>query len=266
MIYCERLGNLLWLGLLGVLASCGCNLAMSNGQDLRPVTAADDSNNNTAQALQSLMKLDAGDGLNQQLKHLVLQQLPATYVDDRKWKLTQEIKTLIPRSEPVNVNHGTWRKYELRPVDPENTLAIRLTEMRNEADGRLRFSLECDVNLEVTARQARWGRGVQLYSIRVDASTQATLKLECSLGLKFDFQGAPAIVLDPHVLSSEITWHELRIHRISKVGGEIAQQATRATEKWLNEHASENHEKIVTAINTQLHKKPEKLRVALGKQ
>lgn len=217
----------------------------------------------TAQALNQLMALDAGDGLNQQLRQLVLQHLPAHYIDDRKWNRREEISTLIPRREPLIMNHGTWQKYELWPVDPTNTLAIRLTDVRNLASGVIAFNLACDLTVDLTARQAKWQRGVQLYSLHADVTTRLTLALDCRLGVKFDLQSAPTLILAPHVESAQITLHEFRIHRISKVGGEVAQQATRMARKWWDEHTVEQQDKLATTINKQIQKKPEKLRIAL---
>lgn len=217
------------------------------------------------------MAMDAGDGLNQQLRKLALQHLPAHYVDDRKWDRTEEIKTLIPRSEPLIMKHGTWSKYELRPVDPENTLAIRLTNVRNLDDGRLAFHLACDLTVDLEARQAKWQRGVQLYSVQADVTTRVTVALECRLGLKFDFSKSstqlqsPAIVMSPVVESSQLTIHEFRVHRVSKIGGEIAQQITRHARKWLEDHSSEHEAKLTESLNKQLQKKPEKLRIPLVK-
>lgn len=230
-----------------------------------PVTEATSASSETSQALQSLMALDAGDGLNQQLRKLALQHLPEVYVDDRKWNRSETIKTFIPRSEPLVMKHGTWSKYELRPVDPANTFAIRLTNVRNLDDGRLAFNLACDLMVDLEARQAKWQRGVQLYSLQADITTRVTIDLDCRLGLKLDFAEGPAVVLSPHVEASRVVLHEFRIHRISKVGGEIAQQATRAARKWLEEHATEHETKLTSSINNQLQKKPEKLRIPLSK-
>lgn len=230
-----------------------------------PVIEAPTVSTETNQALQSLMALDAGDGLNQQLRKLALQHLPEVYIDDRKWNRTETIKTLIPRSEPLVLKHGTWSKYELRPVDPANTFAVRLTNVRNLDDGRLAFNLACDLTVDLAARQAKWQRGVQLYSVQADITTRVTIDLDCRLGLKLDLANGPAVVLSPHVEASQVVLHEFRIHRISKVGGEIAQQATRAARKWLEEHATEHEAKLTSSINTQLQKKPEKLRISLSK-
>jgi hypothetical protein len=226
----------------------------------------DSSVDHSAQALQSLMALNAGDGLNQQLRKIVLQHLPEYYVDDRKWDRTAELKTLLPRSEPLVMKHGTWQKYELRPVQPEQTLAIRLLNVRNLDNGRLAFDLECDLTSDLTARQAEWRRGVQLYSLHADATIQGTVKLACTLGITLDFTAQPTLVLAPEVVTAQLVLHEFRIHRISKVGGELAQQATRRTRKWLDEHAQQHNVKLADAINQQLQKRPERLRIPLNKK
>jgi hypothetical protein len=245
----------------GGVASPAVSLSASSSDETQIATDRAEA----TQALQSLMAMDAGDGLNQQLRKLALQHLPAQYVDARKWDRTETIKTLIPRSEPLVMKHGTWSKYELRPVDPEQTLAVRLTNVRNLEDGRLAFNLACDLTVDLEARQAKWQRGVQLYSVQADITTRVTIELECRLGLKFDFNTAPAIVMSPVVESSQVTIHEFRIHRVSKVGGEVAQQLTRHARKWLENHSSEHEAKLTQTLNTQLQKKPEKLRIPLSK-
>lgn len=233
-----------------------------------PVTSATDRGDDghpesSAQALQQLLALDAGEGLNQQLRNLVLQHLPEHYVDDRKWNRREEISTLIPRREPLIMNHGTWQKFDLWPVDPHNTLAIRLTDVRNLDSGVIAFNLACDLTVDLTARQAKWQRGVQLYSLHADVTTRLTIALACRLGVKFDLQAQPALILAPHVESTQITLHEFRIHRISKVGGELAQQATRFARQWWDEHTAEQQAKLATAINNKIQKKPDKLRIEL---
>jgi hypothetical protein len=244
---------------------------VATSADGRPL-ATDDSPNlagsgdPTNDALRRLMALDAGDGLNQQLRRLVLQHLPEKYVDDRRWGRTAEVKTLLPRSEPVVMKHGTWQRYEVRPVDPAQTLAIRLRNVRHEQDGRLAFDLECDLTGDLLARQAEWRRGVQLYSLHAAATLRCSVKLACRLAISFDFRAAPTLVLAPEVLAAEWIVHEFRIHRISKVGGELAQQATRQTRKWLDEHAAEHNVKLAEAINKQLRKNPERLRIPLAKK
>lgn len=268
-----------WLWVLVVLPSWSLAVAQVNEAQandaaplitVTPTSSLDtalvgNTRDETTQAWQSLMAMDAGEGLNEQLRMLALQHLPAQYVDDRKWNRMETIKTLIPRSEPLVMKHGTSTKYELRPVDPAQTLAVRLTNVRNLEDGRLGFNLACDLTVDMEARQARWQRGVQLYSMQADITTRVTIELECQLGLKFDLATQPAIVLSPHIESSQLTIHEFRIHRVSKVGGEIAQQLTRAARKWLEDHATEHETKLTQSLNTQLQKKPEKLRISLSK-
>lgn len=266
----EKSTRLLTVLLIVLLACTWAPAALAfqvapNAPTTRPteVAANRDDPDASAQALQQLLTLDAGDGLNQQLRSLVLQHLPDHYVDDRKWNRREEISTLIPRREPVIMNHGTWQKFELWPVDPHNTLAIRLTDVRNLDSGVIAFNLACDLTVDLTARQAKWQRGVQLYSLHADITTRLTIALDCRLGVKFDLQTQPALILAPHVESTQITLHEFRIHRISKVGGELAQQATRFARQWWDEHTAEQQAKLATAINNQIQKKPEKLRIDL---
>jgi len=235
-------------------------------QELEGEIKAQQEAADAALAFESIMKMDAGQSVNQQLRQMVLRHLPERYIDDKKWNRTQEVKTLIPRSKPWVTKHGTWKKYEITPVAPDENLAIRLVQMRSGEDGVIRFTLECDSVLDLDVRQAKWVRGVQLYSLNIDATADFTIALACQLKLKFDLSKTPTLIVVPVIESTEITIHDFRIHRISKVGGELAQQVTRAVRDWLDSHAQENQRKITAAINKQIAKKQDKLQFPLVKK
>lgn len=215
------------------------------------------------QQLQQWIGQDAGEGLNQQLKAWAIENLPDHWVDDRQWNRTEELATLIPRSKPLIMKHGTWRKYEIRPLDPERELAIRLQDVRPLPDQKFGFVIECDFAADLAARQAEWRRGVQVYSVQVDITTRLTLQLQCEVGVTFDFRDSPTLVIAPTVNSTTWETHDFKVHRVSKLGGEFSQQVTKAARKWLDNHQSEYQAKLTTAINRQIQKKPEKLRIRL---
>lgn len=215
-------------------------------------------------AFETLLQQDGGQALNQQVRHLVLNALPERYVDDKKWNQSQEIKTLIPRDKPLIMKHGTWQKYEIVPVDPNTNIDVRISEIRSGAPGKIQFTLELDSLLDLDARQAKWVRGVQLYSFNVAATAKTTLALQCEVEIKLDFSRSAELVVSPRIENSQLTIHEFRVHRVSKIGGELAQQVTRATRDWLDSHTEKNNQKITDAINKQIVKKQEKLRFPLS--
>ena len=53
--------------------------------------------------------------------------------------------------------------------------------------------------------------------------------------------------------------HDFRIHRVSRVGGELAQQLTKAAKSWLKKNQSKYDEKIKAKLNKTFQKKKEKL-------
>lgn len=213
--------------------------------------------------LQHLVSSDAGETVNRELTKLGRKHLPEVHLDTKKWGKQKEFSSLLPRSEPLVLNHGTWRKYEVRPIDPDETFRVRLKDMRSEG-GKVCFTLECDAKIALEGRQAKWVRGVQLYSVNAEGKAELTLALECKVGVGFDFSGAPAMVLSPEIESATITIHEFRIDRVSKVGGEFAQQLTRATRDWLDDRQERHEEKLVNKLNQQIEKKKDRLRIPLG--
>lgn len=219
--------------------------------------------NEDLQTLRSLLEKDQGASINQQLTELGLKYLPPNYDDEKKWGKSKEFKTLIPRSDPLVLNHGTWRKYHVVPVNPQDHFRIRLNNLRNEK-GKVHFTLECDCRLQLEARQAKWVRGVQLYSVNAEADADVTLALDCQLKIGFDWKTEPVMVIEPKIENADITIHQFRIHRVSKVGGEFAQQVTRAARDWLDDHEEKNEAKLVDKINRQIEKKKDRLRIPLS--
>lgn len=212
--------------------------------------------------LQQLMAVDAGASLNRQLTDIGRKYLPAIHIDDSKWGQQKEFDRLLPRNKPLMLNHGTWRKFQARPVRPEETFRIRLKNLRCES-AKIYFTLECDGLLDLEARQAKWVRGVQLYSINAQGDAKITLSLDCAVWVGFDFRSEPTMVIQPEIKSADIVIHEFQIHRISKVGGEFAQQVTRAARDWLDDREEKHEAKLVAKINRQIQKKQDRLRIPL---
>ncbi len=194
------------------------------------------------------------------ISQLVLQQIPHDYAQADSWGKTRRVADgLKLRREGLRVetyrtfrqvNHGTWNKYTVRLVDPQRSFHSRLTNIRPGESGRTSFELEFHVPLEISARQALWQLGVQMYSISVEATAEVHLQLACDVAIEAEpGEFPPVLQLAPRVTSAELHLAEFRIHRVSKLGGEFAQQATQLAREPLEQELSEYEPKLVEKCN-----------------
>ena len=234
------------LGLAACAASCGSLLAL--GAIL------------AGPAWQSPPSQDDEARLGALISRLVLEQIPHDYTQADSWGKTRRVADgLKLRREGLRVetyrtfrqvNHGTWNKYTVRLVDPQRSFHSRLANIRPGEAGRTAFELEFHVPLAITARQALWQLGVQVYSISVDATAEVHLRLSCDVAIEAGAgEFPPVLQLAPRVTAADLRLAEFRIHRVSKLGGEFAQQATRLAREPLEQKLAEYEPKLVEKCN-----------------
>ena len=73
----------------------------------------------------------------------------------------------------------------------------------------------------------------------------------------------PDLIFSPTVTNANIEVDEFRIDRVSKAGGEFAQQTTKHVRNLLDEKVDEKEKKLVEKLNKQLAKKKDKLRLSI---
>jgi hypothetical protein len=214
--------------------------------------------------------------LNELITRFVKAEIPPTYSDNRKWngqvrqydglKFRREGLKLETKRRWKMVNHGTWQKFSIGLVDPDKSIDVQVLNVKQKADGTINFDLQFQGHFWMQARQAKWVYDVQLYSISADAEANVTLTLNCDLNVDMDSRGTQrALVFSPKITHTTIAIDEFKVHRVSKLGGEFAQQVTKAMEDWIEEHRVEQEQKLVEKLNTQIEKKSGKLRLTVGK-
>lgn len=228
-----------------------------------PTEARSPANNDTA-------NLDA------LLKGLVLEAIPHRYQEWDDWgRQAEQFAGVAWRRDPggkfetkrqwVKVNDGIWRMYSAELVDPAKTFDVHLENLREETPGVVSFDLGFVASLKLHARQAQWLRGVQLYSFSAEGSARVRLRVTCTLGSQLDFrQLPPTIQLRPEVKQAALQLDDFRIDRVSKLGGEFAQQITRATRGELEEQLRKKSDSLVPKLNSQLKKNEQKLQISLS--
>ena len=209
------------------------------------------------------------------LTKIILEHMPLQYADDKKWgkqekrwdgvDLRYEGIKLKTKRRWKMVNHGTWKKYDAQLVNPEHEFAVELTNLRNTPDGKTAFDLNIGANLNLQARQSKWVKGVQLYSISAEGNCRIRIKLSCQTQILLDLDHLPPdVIFKPRITNAQLFVDEFRLDRISKVGGEVAQQITKWVRSAIDGKVEEQQEKLVAKLNAKLDKNQENLRLSLS--
>ena len=218
---------------------------------------------------------DAGEQVDQMVTQLVLDSIPHTYEETKDWghqserwdgiKFRREGLRIETKRRKKQVNHGTWKKYSARLLNPNKEFDIRLQNMREVGDDTVAFDLNFTAHLGLTARQSKWVKGVQLYSISAEGHARVRLTVAMELTFGTDLVNLPPdLILKPVARNADLTVDSFHIDRVSKLGGEFAQQVTRATRKILDDKIAEKEPKLIEKINRQLAKKQDRLRFSFS--
>ena len=217
---------------------------------------------------------DAGDEIDELLTKLVLGHLPHNFKQDKDWGAQAErfdglkvrrkgLKIRTKRKKKM-VNHGSWKKFNASLVDPENRFSVSVKNMREAEEGKVAFDLHCQSDLKIDGRVAKWVKGVQLYSISLDAKARVKLAVTIELETVMDVtKFPPDLIFRPQATAANLDVEDFRIDRISKMGGEVSQQATRWARSAIDEKIESEEAKLVDKINADLKKNEKNLRLSL---
>ncbi len=210
--------------------------------------------------------------LNRLLTNLARQHIPHTYSEDKDWnkqaerwngiRFRREGLRLETKRKKKLVNHGVWKKYSAELIDPNRQFHISVHNLTGK-DGKLFFDLRTSAAVKLFGRQAKWAKGLQLYSVSADARADIDLIVSCELDIDLDFSKLPPdVIFKPKVTGAKIEVKNFKVDRVSKLGGEIAQQLTKAVRKKLDAKIERQEQKLVKKLNTAIEKKKDRLKIS----
>ncbi len=219
--------------------------------------------------------VDAGENIDKFLTRLALDSIPHTFTEDKDWGQQDErwdgIKwhrdgwRISTNRRKKVVNHGNWRKYSTELINPQEDFSVQVKNLRKLENGKTAFDVHITAHLKIHARESKWVKGVQLYSFSAAGHTRVRLKVSCELGVKMDItRFPPDLMFSPVATDADLIVDEFRIDRISKAGGEFAQQMTKVVREELDKKIEEKEDKLVDKINKQLSKKQDKLKLSIA--
>ena len=231
---------------------------------------------NLPQSDQTLQMSDAPEWFQALMQRIVRQNIPDKYVRDKDWgKTTKRWDGLeIRRKGPLRVstkrkwkevNHGSWTRYEIQQVNPNENLLLKIENVHDAQRGKVGFEVELASKLKVHGRRAKWTKGVQLFSVSADADASAVMRLSCEVGMRLDVgKFPPDVVMVPKVTKADLKVTDFRLRSISKLDGPIVKQLSKSVHKVLLEKIDEKRHQLPKKINKEIAKNEDKLRLSMA--
>lgn len=206
---------------------------------------------------------------------IVTSHIPANFKDESQWNkkamrwdgLIVERKGLkiTTRRRQKEVNHGSWKKYEGKLIDPAQNLTLTVTNVRDMGPGKAGFDVEFISKVQVLARYAKWVKGVQLIALSADTRSKVSLKLSCEVAGSLDLtKFPPDMVVAPVVTSAVLDLKEFEVERVSKLNGPVIKEIGSGAKGILQNKIREYQPKIVEKINREIEKNRDKFRISLS--
>ena len=223
---------------------------------------------------QDTISIEQSRQLDDFITQLALGSLPANFVEEKDWgkqserwdgvKVRFENGRIRTKRRKKKVNHGTWNRYEANLIEPKKNFSIKIHNLREVSDQRVAFDVLAKAKIDLTARQSKWIKGVQLYSLSAEGSATVELTVAVTLASTMNMtKFPPDIIFDPKIDDAKIQLSDFRIDRVSKAGGEVAQQITRATKNQLDRKIASKEEKLVKKLNEKIEENRERLTLSV---
>jgi hypothetical protein len=200
------------------------------------------------------------------VSRLIEGAIPLEYDKQKDWGVTTELRLLGAEGKGLRtrlkirkhaVNHGLWKHYKLRLVEPRDNLHVRLSELRPR-DGGAEFQLQVDAKLDGWARAKLYQYGVHVIALEVEFDLRVSLSLGAELTIEMQTgAGGPVISLRPRVTSAHLTLDEFHLRRVSNAHGPIVRELGEEIPKLIADEL--NGPKLVDKLNRAIEKKRDRL-------
>lgn len=229
----------------------------------------------------------------QWLAELALRLTPRAFDGDKDWGETKKIWSgvkirregfrLRTNRREKDVRHGRWVKYQLtlpEPVpnkpDPMTAKIHRVSRVGGdlqpgvspEKQTNTHWKIESSIAtpMKFTARIQRWNLGVQWYSVTIEGKMRVQLDSTTKLTFLADYaEVPPAFVIDPNVESATLHLEQFEVDRISRIGGDVAEEWGEMMEKLVRDiFLKKQNEKLAGKLNRSIEKHRKDLRLSMA--
>ncbi|MDP6442338.1 MAG: hypothetical protein QF805_00985 [Pirellulaceae bacterium] len=217
----------------------------------------------------------SANGVQSILTEIARTYLPHDYEDTRDWGGTKDVFAGIrlrregwrieTKRRRKTVNHGTWKKYRVRLVEPDRNLKLRIENYKELATSKAAMNVVIAGRLDVNGRLSHWERGVQLISVSANADASVELWVGIEIGMDIDpTKIPPDVLLDVEVTAADLRLREFRLRNISNIDGPLAKRLSSGTREILEDQIARKRAKLVEKLNRKIDKNRDKLKLSLS--
>jgi hypothetical protein len=212
--------------------------------------------------------------LSAAIRWLALQHLPPRYEDERGWGKTTEVfdhlsirldgAKLKTKRRYRTVNHGTWTRYVIDLVNPEQSLRMQIVRLQPSPDGGMRCECELQADVALFGRMSRWRHDWQ--TISISASADATVRLSLVIDIRLLFNPLklpPDIYFRPQVREAHVQLDHFRLRRVSQLDGPLVKEIGKGLRKELERRLDDYDQQLIEKMNRALEKQQDKLQLSM---
>lgn len=204
--------------------------------------------------------------------------IPRTISGDKNWGDTKRVWAGVKirldgfkvrtNRRHREVEQGRWVKYEV--TLPDVPPAIKIADVSPQIDtatGQQSWSITSSIvsPMEFEARVQRWNLGVKLFSVTVRGKARIRMTSTLTVGFHANYgEIPPGLVIAPRVQRAQLVMEHFEVDRVSKIGGDVAEQWGELLENILIERlVKQQNEKLVDKLNKSIDKERDDLKLSL---
>jgi hypothetical protein len=162
------------------------------------------------------------------------------------------------RKREVTVNHGVWKHYKLRLVDPRQNLRVQLEPLRPIGLGRVGFTLHIVAKVDAWARAKVYHYGVHVIALEAEGDLRANLRIDGEIGLEVRRTAdGTSLAVIPVIANSRIELDELHLWRVSNADGSLVRVLGRGLRQFAEDEL--NGPQLTAKLNRAIEKKRDRL-------
>jgi hypothetical protein len=205
------------------------------------------------------------------LSQVIRDAIPLEFDKQQDWGATREITVGYAvdgkpfhyhlRERKKAVEHGVWKHYRLRMIEPERNLNVRLADMHALQPGRIAFTLLLDAKLEAWCRAKTYQYGVHLGAFEVEGDMRLHVEVHGEVAITATTaNGALAFAAQPVVRDAKLSLEELHVRRVSNARGPIVRELCEGAAGIIEDEL--NGPRLTEKLNGAIEKKRDRLMFA----
>jgi hypothetical protein len=206
--------------------------------------------------------------LAETLARLLRDAIPADYEKQQDWGATKQITVGVrPAGKPADlhlkrhkktVNHGVWKHYKLRLVEPDKNLVVQVTDIHPIEPGRMAFAVHLDAKLDAWARAKVYQYGVHLIALELESDARVQIDLAGEVAMQVALvNGSPGMTVRPKINSAQLKLVDFHLRRVSNAHGPLVHELGDGLRHVIQEEV--NGPQLVAKLNQAIDKKRDRL-------